>query len=814
MDTAGFRKKTMPNFRKALDDNAILIFDGGMGTQLQARGMPPGISPEAFGASQPEVVREIHSAYLQAGARVITTNTFGGSGFKLEPGTDVTGFNRLMASLARKAAGDSAWVAGSVGPSGLLLRPLGDISFEELVRGFREQITGLAEGGADLILAETHLDLAEARAVVVAAREVCSLPVGVNLTFDNGVTLTGTTPEVFAETMRNMDVELVGINCGAGPEQFLEIVKTVHACSSAPVLAEPNAGLPVLEEGRTVFKLGPDDFAEQTARLVEAGASCLGGCCGTTPDHIQALTSAVSGLTTPSPAPQPKGQIVLTSRTSLVRLGGEMPVRIIGERVNPTGKKQLTAELQAGKLTLAHDFALEQVEQGARILDVNVGAPMVDETTLLPELVLSLSSRVRTPLCLDTADPVALEKTLPVYPASPLVNSISGEPGRLEKLGPLCAKYGAPFILLPLEGGSLPVTAAARIRIIEGLLARMEELGIPRSLAIVDTLVLTVSSKADAALHCLETIRYCRDTFGLPTVAGLSNISFGLPARELINSTFLSMASAVGLSACIANPGSARLREALASSQVLLGRDPQAQSFIAGFANWKPSGTDPVAGGTAKAPSVAIAETLEQAVLQGDKDRIPPLVDEALAKGESPAEIVDKRLIPAITEVGERYGRKEYFLPQLILSAETMQLAFDQLKPLLEKSADERKKPVVVMATVEGDIHDIGKNIVCLMLRNHGFEVMDLGKDVPASRIVEEAANKGAFLIGLSALMTTTMVKMEETVQLLREKALNIRVVVGGAVVTQAFADTIGADSYAADAVDAVKTAQALLDRS
>ena len=393
--------------------------------------------------------------------------------------------------------------------------------------------------------------------------------------------------------MRNMGVDMVGTNCGAGPEQFLGIVKTVYACSGAPVLAQPNAGLPVLEEGRTVFKLGPEDFAEQAARLVEAGTSCLGGCCGTTPDHIRALASAVSGLTPPSPAPRPRGQIVLTSRTSLVRLGRELPVRIIGERVNPTGKKQLTEELQAGKLTLAQDLAVEQEAQGARILDVNVGAPLVDETALLPELVLSLCSRVRTPLCLDTADPVALEQSLPAYPASPLVNSISGEPGRLEKLGPLCAKYGAPFILLPLEGGSLPVTAAQRIRIIEDLLARMQELDIPRSLAMVDALVLTVSSKADAALHCLETIRYCRETLELPTVAGLSNISFGLPARELINSTFLPMASAVGLSACIANPGSTRLREALASSQVLLGRDPQAQSFIADFSGWKSAGTDP-----------------------------------------------------------------------------------------------------------------------------------------------------------------------------------------------------------------------------
>ncbi len=446
----------------------------------------------------------------------------------------------------------------------------------------------------------------------------------------------------------------------------------------------------------------------------------------------------------------------------------------------------------------------------AHVLDVNVGAPLVEEATLLPELVQTLVSRFRSPLCLDTSDPVAVRAGLDAYPGSPLVNSISGEAGRMELLAPLCRDYGAPCILLPLEGKDLPVTAAARRVIIDRLVRQALDLGLPKRLLMVDVLALTVSSKAEAAKACLETIEYCTRELGLPTVFGLSNISFGLPARALLNSAFLSMSMAKGLAACIANPGAPLLREALLAAEVLLARDPQAERFIAHYAGWKP-GTPGTEGGGPALVTKKRAATLEDAVIQGDKDGIVPLLDQALAEGADPFALVNEKLIPAITRVGDSYERRECFLPQLILSAETMQQAFERLKPLLEAAAEGSKRPVVIMATVEGDIHDIGKNIVNLMLRNHGFDVVDLGKNVPAGAIVDAAAEHGAQIIGLSALMTTTMVRMRDVVELVRERKLDVKIMIGGAVVTEAFAESIGADGHALDAVSAVRLAERLL---
>lgn len=806
----------MRDFRKLLRDDNIYFFDGGYGTLLMQRGLPAGMSPELFGLKSPEVVRGVHEDYIKGGANVLTTNTFGGTAHKLGLDADTFELNKAVCELARSAGGENTYVAASIGPTGLFVKPLGDLTFRELVEAFKEQIRGCVAGGADLILGETHFDLAEARAVVLAAREVCDLPIGISMTFEAGRTLTGTDPATFVDTVQNMGVDLIATNCSAGPEQIVGVVEAMLPRLSTPLYVAANAGLPELDsDGNTVFRLPPEPFAEQSKRFAELGAKFIGGCCGTGPDHIRALSNACAGMTWKRPEPTHPALVTLTSRAESVYLGLGNPTAIIGERINPTGKKDLTAELQAGSLETAFRFAKEQLDRGAPILDVNVGAPMVDEVALLPELVTALVERHTCPMTLDSPNGEAIKAALDAYPGSPLVNSISGEPGRMAELGPICRDYGAPFILLPLKGNKLPVTSKDRIAIIDELVAEADGLGIPRSLIVVDGLALTVSSKPEAAKATLETIRYCTQ-MGLATTLGLSNVSFGLPARELLNSTFLALCMGAGLSSFIGNPDSARIRESLGAGEVLLNRDPQAGRYISAFSDWKPlSGSSSSApnqatpAGGAITPPTDDPEELFAGVITGVKTDIVNRVEAALKRGCKPFALVNELMIPAIMEVGEKYEKKEFFLPQLLLSAETMQLAFGKLKPLLEAEGTE-PKATVVMATVEGDIHDIGKNICCLMLKNHGFEVIDLGKDVPATAIVDAAAEHGAKIIGLSALMTTTMVRMEDTIKLVAERGLDAKVIIGGAVVTGAFSDSIGADGWSTDAVEAVKIANRL----
>ncbi len=829
----------MSKFIDFLRGPGFICFDGGMGTMLQSRGLTPGMSPEFFCLENPDVLVGIHREYIEAGADVITTNTFGGTRLKLPAGLEVVEFNRRMAAFAREAAqagqkamGRPVFVAGSIGPTGHFIRPLGEMSFREMVAVFREQIRGLVQGGVDLLLAETHFDLSELKAVVVAAREECALPVGVSMTFESGMSLTGTSPLVYKETMLNMGVDIISTNCSAGPREMQAVAAELLDNCPVPMLIEPNAGLPELENGNTVFRLGPEEFAALTADFAAGGAKLLGGCCGTTPAHIAALRKKLNALPPPPTAYPKRDCLVVTSRSRAVRIGGNEPLRVIGERINPTGKKLLTAELQQGRFALALQYAEEQTLAGAPILDVNVGAPGVDEPLLLPQLVEMLAGQTPLPLCLDSANPKAVEAALETCPGAPLVNSINGEPGRVEALAPLCLKYGSPFILLPLTGGELPRTAAQRIAILDRLLEQLFALDVPKQMILVDVLALTVSASPDAGRACLETIRYC-DNLGLATSVGLSNVSFGMPAREILNAAFLNMAAGAGLSACIANPGNRRLMEAVAATNALLGKQDGIDDFVNAYADWKPAGTGggTSGGGTAPAPqsnqgegrdraagasasgakSAADGLSLEDCVIKGRKDKVLPLVEALLEADEAPFDIVQTRLIPAITAVGEKYERKEYFLPQLLKAAETMQTAFARLKPLLEEDNAASDRPVVIMATVEGDIHDIGKNIVILMLSNHGFEVIDLGKDVKAETIVEAAINNKASLIGLSALMTTTMVRMEDTIALLKEKGLPIKVMVGGAVVTEEYARAIGASGYSADAVGAVKEAKRLL---
>ena len=777
-----------------------------MGTMLQASGMPAGATPEEFCMANPDTLRGIHKAYLDAGVDLLTSCTFGGNIYKLPKSLDVFSFNRRMVEIAKEAAaqaGRPVFVAGNVGPTGHFAKPLGPVEPRDLIAAFANQIRGLVAGGADLIFIETQFDLAEARAAVAAARQECDLPVMVSMTFEQGVSLTGSTPAIFAETMQNMGVDVVGTNCSLGPDQMLPVVQELLGVCECPVMAEPNAGLPELRGNETVFPLGPEDFAQKTAPFAHLGARILGGCCGTTPTHLAALAQALRGMDSVTPPPVSRKGICLTNRSQMVRIAVGQPLTIIGERINPTGKKALTQELQAGAFDVAMQLADAQVDAGATVLDVNVGAPLVDETQLLPELVQRLVGRLPLPLSIDSSNADAIANALPYCPGSFLVNSISGETGRMEALGPLCRDFGAPFILLPLQGAHLPEKAAERISTVESLIEKAEGMGISRRLMMVDILALAVSSSADSALQCLEMTRWCTAN-GLPTTLGLSNLSFGLPARELLNSTFLSLAAGAGLTSCIANPSAQRLREAADALKVLCNHDAHTSSFIASYSGWKPGeGSIQVRQGAG-----AAAKTLAEAVLNGDKENVLTLLTAELDAGADPFTLVQETLIPAITEVGARYERREYFLPQLIRAAETMQTAFAQLKPLLEAGRGAEVRPVVVMATVEGDIHDIGKNIVSLLLGNHGFDVVDAGKDVPAEAIVACALKHNARIVGLSALMTTTMVRMEDTIKIVRQRGLPIKVMVGGAAVTQAFADAIGADAYCADAVGAVKAAK------
>lgn len=808
--------------KQLLSEKRKLFIDGAMGTMLQQLGMPVGVDPAVFCMERPDIVRKVHEDYVKAGADIILTATFGGSSYKLSKGLDPVEFNKIMAenacSIAKKysssaiASGNSLgrpiFVAGDIGPIGQFIKPLGDIEPTDFIQAIREQVRGLVLGGVDLLFIETQFDIAEARAAVAAVRMECDLPVFVSMTFEDGVSLTGSTPEIFAATMENMSVDAIGVNCGAGPEQMLPIVRRLLDSCSLPVFAEPNAGLPELIGKETVFRLPAEPFAEAAVLLAKEGVQILGGCCGSTPLHIEKLRHTVLNSDFDIVPRKKRSGVNLTSRSSLVCMSKDMPFVLIGERINPTGKKLLSAEFQAGRFDMAMKYAAEQVAIGTRVLDVNVGAASVKEEILLPELIKNIVARYSIPLCLDSSNIDAIIAALPWHPGSALVNSISGEAGRMELLAPQCRLWGAPFVLLPLAGTDLPKTASDRIKIIEDLLVQAQGYGLNKNMVVVDVLALTAASDSIAPKACLETVAWC-DANNLSTTIGLSNISFGLPARDIINSTFLSMAMGCGLSSCIGNPSNVRLRESMDAASLLLGKDINAEYFTQNYVNWKAGSSDIQHGQENK----KIVQSLEDAIIYGDEDVIISMVEEELQKGTDPFKLVQERLIPAIQEVGVRYERKEYFLPQLLRSAQTMQKAFKHIKPLLEVNKDKDSSKVIILATVRGDIHDIGKNIVGLMLGNYGFEVHDLGKDVSCERIIEEAKKHHADIICLSALMTTTMPRMEEVVQEVSAQGLTCQVMVGGAVVTSEYAHSIGAN-YSSDAIEAVRVAQKLLEKN
>ncbi len=800
---------------KKMVDQKIITLDGAFGTELQKMGMPTGACPEQWVLEHPESIVAIQKGYVAAGSDVVYTCTFSGNRVKLEEfglADGILEINRKLALLSREAVGRSGLVAGDLSITGQFVHPFGQIPFETAVEVYKEQVQGLLEGGVDLFAIETMTDLQEARAAVIAVKESCELPICVTMTFDeDGRTLTGTDPVTALITLQSLGADAVGCNCSTGPETMVKFIQKMKPYARVPLIAKPNAGLPKLINGRTVFSMGAAEFGTYIKALVEAGVNLIGGCCGTSPEFIEEIRDRINGLT--PVAINPTSFSAVTSTRKSVFIGFNQPLAIIGERINPTGKKKLQEELREGRTGEVRRFALEQTEKGAAILDVNVGMPGIDEKSKMVEIVGLLSTMMESPLCLDSSNPEVLEAALRIYPGRALINSISGEKEKLAKLLPVAAKYGAMFILLPLGDGGLPETAEERIRVVEAVYAEAKSFGFEKQDIIVDGLVLTVSSNQAAARETLKLIDWSAHHFKANSNIGLSNVSYGLPERSWVNAAFLGMAVGSGLTVAIANPSSELLMNIKMASDVLSGTDEGSRNYLNYFSQ-KPDLNKPIT--SSETVSLSTLDKVYQSVLKGDQEEIIALLENAIKEGHQPSELVNKYLIPAITEVGELFEKKQYFLPQLIQSAGVMKKAFGYLEPLLQRhdSKEQRQKTKVVLATVKGDIHDIGKNIVALMLRNYGFEVYDLGKDVAAGEIIEKAKMFGAQIVGLSALMTTTMVEMKNVISLARKEGLKAKFIIGGAVVTDQYAKEIEADGYAEDAHKAVKIAQKLAGTS
>jgi 5-methyltetrahydrofolate--homocysteine methyltransferase len=801
----------MNRFLEALQ-HRVLILDGAMGTMLQARGLEPGGCPELMNLEKPEVVASVHRDYAQAGAQIIVTNTFGGTRSKLEHyGLEdkVHEINVQAAKLARSALNDPAndFVAGSIGPTGRFVEPVGDATFDEMVGIYAEQVKALVVGGVDLLTCETFLDIRELKAAVMACREYSDLPVMAMMTFDDGGrTVLGTPPAAAAVMLEGLNVDVVGTNCGLGIDGMYEILAEMRAVCSCPLIAQANAGLPILKDGETIFPATPLEMTSHHDQLIKLGVRVLGGCCGTTPEHIRVMRQAMDERDQSWTAPRRRG--MLSSRTQVVEIGPQQPCAIIGERINPTGKKAYSAELREGKTAYIRREAQQQTDAGATLLDVNCGAPGADEPLALERAVHAISGVVGTPLVLDSSDPVALERGLKAADGKVLINSVNGEEKSLTTILPLAKKYGAAVIALTLDGQGIPKTAAGRLAIAERIITRAEAVGIPRCDIVVDCLALTVSAEQDQAIETLQAIRTLAQEQGMATVLGVSNISFGLPRRPLMSATFFAMALQAGLSAAIINPKDQPMMDAFRAAMVLLGKDLRAERYIGAYADVQETTTAAVVDRQAQ----TMRERLAQAIIDGDKDGVVALVEQALGEGLDVLQISNEGLLAGLEVVGQRFGENRIFLPQVLLSAETMKTAFGRLKQEMA-GATMASEGKIMMATVEGDIHDIGKNIVCTLLENHGYEVIDLGKNVSSARIVEQALETKVDAVGLSALMTTTLQQMQVTIDALKAAGVKVFTMVGGAVVTQAYADEIGADLYAEDALEAVAKIKKLLKK-
>ena len=820
---------------KELWTSRPVILDGATGTNLQEAGMPVGICPEQWILEHPEVLIQLQKEYILAGTDILYAPTFSANRLKLhEYGLEdkLCEMNQKLVALSKEAikecAGRQVFVAGDLTMTGQQLYPIGDLQFEELIGIYKEQAQVLLDAGVDLFVVETMMSLQECRAAVIAIRELCDLPVMVSLTYQSdGRTLYGTTPEIAVVVLQELGIDAIGINCSTGPEDMLAPVRKMAEYATIPVFAKPNAGLPRLENGKTVFDTTPEKFAEYAKKLVFAGAAILGGCCGTTPAHIKALTEAVKEMKTLIPLE--KKRRVLTSERGMTEICLNGNFMVIGERINPTGKKKLQAELREGSLKMVREMALNQEAEGAAILDINMGMNGIDEKQMMLDAIYEVTTTVDCPLCIDSSHVDIIEEALRIYPGRALINSISMETEKMIPLLRLAKKYGAMFILLPLSDAGLPASMEEKHAIIDKIMEAAFAEGLTREDILVDGLVATVGANPRAALECYETFAHCKNELKVPTVCGLSNISFGLPERAYINTAFLTMAIANGLTMAIANPSQELLMNAAFASDLLMAKEGSDIHYIERMNGLKekyegtelvriPVGSSITAGIEKKTDKIAQSnhQTTEkspvfQAVLKGNKGIILEETKRLLEAGRKPNAIINEELIPAINEVGELFDKQKYFLPQLIASANAMKLAIEYLEPMLERGEGSENAATIVIATVEGDIHDIGKNLVVLMLKNYGYRVIDLGKDVPAEVIVETAIKENAAVISLSALMTTTMMRMKEVVELAKAKNCAAKIIVGGAAINESFAEEIGAAGYGKDAASAVKVVESLL---
>lgn len=820
---------TKQTFR-GLTNNKILILDGACGTSLQKAGMPTGVCPEQWILEHPEIMKQLQQQYVAAGSNILYAPTFTANRMKLsEYGLQdkLVEINTKLVKLSKEAADGTAYIAGDLTMTGQQLYPLGDLLFEDLVTIYKEQAIALYEAGVDLYIIETMMSLQETRAAVIAIQETCNLPIMASLTFEaDGRTLFGTDPKTAVVVLQSLGVDAVGLNCSTGPDAMLEIVEEMYAYSNIPILAKPNAGLPELENGTTTYKTGPDEFASAMEKLIQAGACIVGGCCGTTPSHIHALAKVAANHTPPAICKEKRSILASERKTIEIILDG--PFQVIGERINPTGKKKLQAQLREGNLSLVRSMAKEQEENGAVILDVNMGVNGIDEKQMMQEAVYETTSTVDCPLCLDSSSVDVIEAALRIYPGRALINSVSLESEKMTRLLPIAKRYGAMFILLPLSDEGLPKTLDEKRSIVHTVLEKALSLGFSKKDIIVDGLVATVGANPKAALECFDTIHYCKHELGLATICGLSNISFGLPDRAFVNTAFLTLAIANGLTMAIANPSQDLLMNAAAATDMLLCKENSSTRYINRMQLYdkkqesqkQNTNTDtrkhiPSANDVNNAFESNSFESnaVYCAVLQGDKSQIVSYAKAELSNGKQPEQVINEYLVPAINQVGTLFDQQKYFLPQLIASANAMKTAIEYLEPLIQRTGNEKETATLVIATVEGDIHDIGKNLVVLMLRNYGYHVIDLGKDVPADTILQTAIQENAKIIGLSALMTTTMMRMQDVVNLAKEMHYTGKIIIGGAAITPGFADEIGADGYSKDAADCVKLVEKLLER-
>lgn len=835
---------TRDEFKK-LASAGIILLDGATGSNLQAAGMDPGICPEQWILEHPEEILKLQKEYVAAGTNILYAPTFTANRVKLAEyglADKVTEMNGKLAALAKEAAGGAALVAGDLSMTGRQLYPVGDMQFEDLVDVYKEQVRALEEAGVDLYVAETMMSLQECRAAVIAVRECSDKPVMASLTYEeSGRTLYGTDPKTAAIVLDSLGADAVGLNCSTGPAKMEELVKAMHDVATVPVLVKPNAGLPVLCNGKTAYDMEPEAFADAMKRLAACGGRIFGGCCGTTPAHIRATAHALrdAGLL---PVRSRRGRFLASERRwTEIRLDG--PFQIVGERINPTGKKKLQAELKEGSFSLVREMASQQEKNGAEILDINMGMNGIDEMERMKEAICEVTTATDLPLCIDSGRADVIEAALRLYPGRALINSISLEKEKFETLIPIAAKYGAMFILLPLSDEGLPDSMEKKHAMIETIVKAAKEAGMQEEDIVADGLVATVGANPKAALECLETISYCRRK-NLATICGLSNISFGLPERSCINTAFLTAAITRGLTMAIANPAQEALVDAAFAADLLMGKEGADLRYIeragrkktereepspnreAKTADSVPAGKKetadsmPAGRGEAKAarmeketdgPGRKSYPNVFACVTEGKKGKILDEVKQALTEGAKPDALLNECLIPAIDRVGELFEQQIYFLPQLISSAGAMQEAVSYLEPMLKREGEGKEKATIVLATVEGDVHDIGKNLVALMLKNYGYRVIDLGKDVPAETIVRTAVQEGAQIIGLSALMTTTMMRMKEVIELAAEKGCASKIMIGGAAVTESFAEEIGAHGYSKDAADCVNLAERLL---